>query len=355
MDYETVKTTLMNMADSRADVLDAFFMPLAVGFHYQIAPLGMELPTGGMIVDHSNGMIKAKPDEDSSVIFYSRKDQSEWKTPNEIHVYLDGRSILIDLPRFGTISRRSKITFDGTEDDIANFENFSSLIDFQKRQESMKANQDGIKFMDMLQFQDDLSTVVDNPNEHFRFIPQILNDSISSGDDDLIEFIVKKIKKRFDPLDDPENEKTVKSYIEHDFKRRAEEGNALIVTDEEERKTRQKEQPVNENENTRASLAIGINEIFKRARSNESAAENEQPKSGATQTNVAQAGTVQTNMSQTEPTSSDVTRSISQVSVQKNVQTLSRPALSNPESVSQPKQTEQVDVETGGETYGSFV
>lgn len=276
MEYKVVKNTLNNMIENGADALDAFFTPLAVGLHYQINALGMELPVGGMTIDHSNGIISARPDDDSLVIFYAKNNKKdEWETSSEIHIYLENKSIMIDLPRFGAISSRSKITFNGSDEDIKNFNTFIELIDFQKRQEAISNSNTQIKFLDKLQFRDDLAAAVEsNGNEHLRFIPQILNDAIQQSDDDLIELLIKKVKQKFDELTDSETEQHVRDLIKQDFISRRNQNNKLIILEERQQLERQKKVKKEARVN-QGPLNFDVSEIFKKAKqSNEVGSDN---------------------------------------------------------------------------------
>lgn len=272
--YDEMKLSIKRLNEERSDVLDSFFLPMVLGLHYQISGYYGDLKKGMTYLDHAKGMIVAKPDDDSSIIFYkdqSIRDNLGYDNQDEIHVYLDNNHIIIDLPRFGITSRQSEITFDDSDEDKNNFTNLVSLIDYDIR--SSNSSQSDIKYMDQLQFRDDISSVINNPNEHLRFIRQVLNDSIEGTDPDLIDFFILKVKKKFDPLDDEDLEKNIRNLIRNDLDKRKEQNNSFVIVEEKdqlERERKRKERTETNQSKNNSSLSLDIGEVFANAKKQQS-------------------------------------------------------------------------------------
>lgn len=267
--YNEMKSSIERLKKERSDVLDAFFLPMVIGLHYQISGYYGDLKKGMTYLDHAKGIIVAKPDDDSSIVFYkdqSTREENGFDNQDEIHVYLDNDHIIIDLPRFGITSRQSEITFDNSDEDKSNFENLVSLIDYDIRSKNSGTS---IKYMDQLQFRDDISSVINNPHEHLRFIPQVLNDSIEEIDPDLIDFFILKVKKKFDNLDNKELENNIKELIKKDLSNRNNQENRLLVIEEKdqiERERKRKERTETNQVTNNSSLSLDIGEVFAKAR-----------------------------------------------------------------------------------------
>lgn len=281
IEYEEVKNSIKRISEEKTDILDTLFLPMVFGLHYQISGYGgNDLKVGYMIMDHQKGIITAKPDEDSYIIFYRDSDSdinNDWDNDNEIHVYLENNHIIVDLPRFGAISRQSEIKFDDSEADKNSFEALIGLIDFDIR--SKEQDNSGIKYMERLQFRDDLGSFISNPNEHLRFISQVLNDAIKAGDDDLIDFLILKVKQRFDPLNDKELEQNVRSAIKQDFAKRVEEDNEFIIVEKQdqiEREKRRREKISSNKTIKKSPISLDIKEIFSKSAENNQSSEAQQ-------------------------------------------------------------------------------
>lgn len=234
--YDELKDAIDRALSEREDYLDSVFMPLVFSLNYRPS-YNPDLKVGDFKMNHARGTITARPDEDSLIIFYrnqSDSNEADWDNDNEIHIYLDSGKMIVDLPRFGAISRQSEILFNGKDDDRKMYEGVLPLIDYRQRTEAYN-NSNGIRYMDYLQFCDDVNAAVGN-GEHLRVIQQILNDAFlaENGDDDLINFIVTKIKKRFDPLDDKKTEDGIRELVRSDFVRRIKEKDEFIIIPRQE-------------------------------------------------------------------------------------------------------------------------
>lgn len=275
IDYNEIKKSIERSSSEQSDVLDTIFLPMVFNLNYKISGQDINnLQAGYMCMDHAKGIITAKPDADSYIIFYRSSEQSiddnNWgEEDNEIHVYLENNHIIVDLPRFGAISRQSEIKFDDSDIDKGNFKSLIDLIDFNKRSEAKDYL--GIKYMDRLQFRDDLGSFIADKDEHLRFISQVLNDAIKSGDSDLIDFLILKVKQRFDPLDSKDLEDKVRKVIKEDFDRRREQDNEFIIIEKQAQLERERQRRERASSNKKivkdGPLSLDINDIFNRAAS----------------------------------------------------------------------------------------